>query len=299
MKSPPPEKVKVIIVGDRVVDIAYNLGVVPEAMSVRASLWPMAEELKTAVQILGCPMNVTVKNPRAIPEALKRFDIHRVIIEKSNPFCIYKPEITAESIAAVLKDTEATLEYVDFSEGLESAVRQTAALLDREDRVAFLVETYRNAMDKASAKLPQEKSGKKVLLLNGIFQGSTGRTILRVEAPGGYTDQFLLNVLGFVNCGDVFKPEGGEAEKGYYMVRRQKGGADLSPLVAADPDVIVITGDVFGVQKALAEYGAAHPAVAQLKALQNMEVYALPLYVDSGVLEYPEVLQKWTATLTP
>jgi hypothetical protein len=32
---PALEKIKVIIIGDRLVDIAYNLGVVPEAMSVR------------------------------------------------------------------------------------------------------------------------------------------------------------------------------------------------------------------------------------------------------------------------
>lgn len=299
MKSPPPERAKVIIIGDRVVDIAYNLGVVPEAMSVRASLWPMAQRLKTAVQILGCPQCITVKNPRAVPEALKRFDIHRIIIEKSHPFCIYKPEITAERIAAVLKDTGAAVEYVDFSEGLESAVHQTAALLHREDRVAPLMETYGKAMDKASAKLPQEKSGKKVLILNGVFQGSTGRTILRVEAPGGYTDRFFLDVLGFVNCGDVFKPEGGEAEKGYYMVRRQKGGVDLSPLLTADPDIIVMTGDVAGIQKALGEHCVADPAMAQMKALQSMALYALPLYVDSSVLEYPELLQQWAAALLP
>ena len=49
------EKADVIIIGDRLVDIAYNLGVLPAAMSVRCSLWPLCDTLKTSVQVLGCP----------------------------------------------------------------------------------------------------------------------------------------------------------------------------------------------------------------------------------------------------
>ena len=43
-----PEKADVIIIGDRLVDIAYNLGVLPAAMSVRCSLWPLCDTLKNA-----------------------------------------------------------------------------------------------------------------------------------------------------------------------------------------------------------------------------------------------------------
>jgi len=50
-----PEKIQAIMIGDRLVDVAYNLGVVPEAMSVRCSMWPMCKELSTASQVLGCP----------------------------------------------------------------------------------------------------------------------------------------------------------------------------------------------------------------------------------------------------
>ncbi len=50
-----PEKADVIIIGDRLVDIAYNLGVLPAAMSVRCSLWPLCDTLKNTTQVLGCP----------------------------------------------------------------------------------------------------------------------------------------------------------------------------------------------------------------------------------------------------
>ena len=78
-KAPPPEKVEAIIIGDRVVDIAYNLDVLPVAMSVRGSLWPMADEIKTSSQILGCPMFTTVKKKQTIPKALKKFRPVRLV----------------------------------------------------------------------------------------------------------------------------------------------------------------------------------------------------------------------------
>ncbi len=48
------EQIPVIMVGDRLVDTSYSLGVVPAAMSVHCSMWPMCD-IKSSVQVLGCP----------------------------------------------------------------------------------------------------------------------------------------------------------------------------------------------------------------------------------------------------
>ncbi|MCK5165224.1 MAG: ABC transporter substrate-binding protein [Desulfobacula sp.] len=297
MKSPPPEIIKAIIIGDRVVDIAYNLGVLPEAMSVYGCQWPMAKQLKIASQILGCPNCTMVKKKDTIPNALTKRGIKRVIVEKTDVFCLYRPKIKIENIAVILAGMDVKIEYVDFSQGLESAVRQTAKLLDREAKADKVIEKYKKQLAKVKTKLPKEKSGKKVIIFNGTYQPSTGKSTLRVEAPGGYADRFLLDPLGCVNVGDSFKPADGKANKGHYPVRKKKNGMVLDPMIKANPDIIVMTGDALAVQRTFADYLTANPAFAQVKAIRDMAVYALPVYVDSSVLEYPDILKKWATAL--
>jgi ABC-type Fe3+-hydroxamate transport system substrate-binding protein len=208
------------------------------------------------------------------------------------------PKLKPENIAPLLAGLDVTIEYVDFNQGLEAAVRQTARLLDREAKADTVITKYKKDLAAANAKLPAQKSNKKVIVFNGTYQPSTGKSILRVEAPGGYCDRFLLDPIGCVNAGDTFKPGNGKAAKGHYPVQKRKHGMVLDPLIKANPDIIVMTGDAFAVQKALADYQAANPALAQVKAIRDMAVYALPAYVDSSVLEYPNILRKWAVALT-
>ena len=295
-KVSPPEVADVIIIGDRVVDIAFNLGVMPKAMSVRGAMWPLAKKLKTVSQMLGCPNCVTRKR-HIVSDACKKFDVKRLIIEKSDPYCLYKPKVKPENVVPFMAGQNVAIDYVDFSGGLESAIRRTARLLGKENRANAVIEKYNRALTAALAGLPAEKSGKKVIILYGTYQPSTGKTMLRVEAPGGYADRFLLKKIGCTNAGDAFKPASGKAAKGHYPVRKKKGDMVLDPLIKADPDIIVMTGDAFAVQKALADFRRHHPELGKVKAFGNMALYALPAYIDSSVLEYPGILKKWTAAL--
>ncbi len=297
MKSPPPEKIKAIIIGDRVVDIAYHLGVVPAAMSVRGSMWPMSKQIKTSSQILGCP-NCVIKNENIVPDAIKQFGIKTIIIEKSTPYCIYKPQVKPEKVADLLTGLNVKIEYVDFSQGIESAIRQTAKLVNREAKASALIKKYNKALTGARKNLPLEKSGRTVVIFSGTYQPSTGKAMLRVEAPGGYSDRFLLEPLGYTNIGDSFRRGKAKPAKGHYPVKKTRKGMVLDPLLKANPDVIIVTGDAFAVQKALADYGKSHPQLSEVKAIKNMAVFALPLYVDSGVIEYPAVLKKWKVALS-
>ncbi len=298
MKAPPPTVVDVIIIGDRVVDIAYNLGVLPKAMSVRGGMWPMAKKLKMVSQILGCP-NCISKNKDIVPKACTTFGVKRIIVERSKPYCLYKSKVSPEGF---LKDIDTspdvTIEYVDFSGGLEQAIKRTATLLDRSAKAEEVIAKYKKQLAKAEKGLSQKAAGKKVVIFNGTFQPSSGKSTLRVEAPGGYADTFILSKLGCINAGDAFKPQGGKADKGHYPVKKNKNGMILTPLVTANPDVIVMTGDAFAVERALADAVRTNPEFANIKAIKNMSVYSLPIYIDAGVLEYPGVLRKWTAALT-
>jgi ABC-type Fe3+-hydroxamate transport system substrate-binding protein len=291
MKAPPPERIKAIIIGDRVVDIAYNLGVLPEAMSVRGCLWPLAKQLKTASQILGCPKCIVDKNPTIVPDTAKKRGIKRIIIEKHPNFCIYKPKVKPANVVPLLEGKGLTIEYVDFSQGIESAIRQTARLLNRESMAKPLIARYKKAMAKAKSILPKVRLGKQVLIINGTFQRSTGKSFLRIEATGGYSDQYLLKPLGCINVGDVLKPEDKKVNKGHFPIRK------LDALAKAKPDVIVMTGNSFAVQKALSAAVKKNPALAQVPAIKDLAIYSLPFYADSSVIEYPAILRQWAAAL--
>ncbi len=295
-KKKPLEIVDVIIVGDRVVDISYNLGVLPKAMSVRGSMWSMAPKLKIAGEILGCP-NCLAKNPDILPKACKKYGIKRLIVEKSDPYCLYKANVKPEKVASLMEGTGVTIEYVDFSKGLDAAVHRTAELLGRTDMVEGVLTGYKKKLSSIEQEVTQAQSGKKVLIINGVYQPSSGKSILRIEAPNGYSDIFLLERLGCMNVGDAFQPADSKSTKGHYAVKKTRQGFDLSPLLQAKPDVIVITQDAYAVQKALAVALAANPALKDVPALANLEIYKLPRYVDSSVLEYPVILKKWAAAL--
>ena len=287
-----PEKINVIMIGDRLVDVAYNLGVLPEAMSVRCSMWPMCKQLLNATQVLGCPKCIVDRIPNIVPDTAKKRGIKRIIIEKHPNFCIYKPKVKPANVVPLLKGKGLTIEYVDFSQGLESAIRQTARLLGCQSKADALIERYRKALAKAKSCLPKAGLGKKVVIINGTYQSSTGKSFLRIEAAGGYSDQYLLEPLGCINVGDVLRPPKKKVNKGHFMVRKIDG------LVKAKPDIIVMTGDTFAVQKALSGAMRRNPALAQVPAIKNLDIYNLPFYADSSVIEYPAILRQWTDALS-
>lgn len=287
-----PEKIKVIMVGDRLVDVAFNLGVLPEAMSVRCSLWPMCKRLLNTSQVLGCPKCIVNKNPSIVLNTAKKRGIKRIIIEKHPNFCIYKPKVKPANVVPLLEGQGLTIEYVDFSNGLESAIRQTAKLLGCQSKADALIDRYNKALAKAKKGLPKAGLGKKVVIINGTYQSATGKTFLRVEMPGGYSDSFLLHPLGCVNVGDVLKSENKKVNKGHFSIRK------LDALTIANPDVIVMTGNPFAVQKALAAGVKKTPALANVPAIKNTAIYSLPFYADSSVIEYPAILRQWTDALS-
>ena len=58
-----------------------------------------------------------------------------------------------------------------------------------------------------------------------------------------------------------------------------------------------MTGDALAVQNTLAAAVAKSPALAQVPALKSHAVYSPPGYIDSRVVEYPQILRKWADVL--
>jgi hypothetical protein len=293
MASPAqsPQKIDVIMIGDRLVDVAHGLGVVPAAMSVRCSLWPMCASLQSAVQVLGCPNCMGKKKAAPLLKFAQKHKIRRVWIERSDPFCRYVPNLKLENIAPLIDGKGFEITYIDFSKGMEPAVRQTADLLGCADRANDVLAGYAKEMEKTSEEMAGKQFAKKVVILRGTYQAGTGKTFLQVEAPGGYADRFLLTPMGIENVGGKLYAHGKEPSKGHVSVRKLDG------LVAAAPEAIVMTGDPIAVQKALAEAIRKNPALAEVPAIKAHAVYSLPGYIDSGVIEYPHILRRWADVL--
>ncbi len=71
----------------------------------------------------------------------------------------------------------------------------------------------------------------------------------------------------------------------------------LNTLIAAAPDAIIVTGDGFAVQKALARAVVENPDLAKVPAIKNQAVYNLPGFIQSSLIEYPSILAQWAFVL--
>ena len=284
------EKIKVIMIGDRLIDIAYNLGVVPEAMVARC-FWPAVSKELKSVRSLGCPKSVTIKSKGAVAKFAATTGIKRILIENSKDFSLYMPDANPMKVVPQLEGKGFELGFVNFSDGIESAIEQTGRLLSREAEAEKLIKSYKSRHNKSLKRMPDKKQNKKVLILRGIPVGNTGKFFVQVEAPKGCSDLFLLNPLGCSNVGDLLQSERTKVTKGYFMLK------NMADIAKANPDVIIITGKSFPVQKGLNKALKKDSSLLDIPAVKNHEIYSLPLYIDSSVIEYPHILTLWIAAL--
>ena len=285
------EKINAIILGDRLATVAYHLGVVPEAMVTRC-VWPAATkgELRH-IKKLGCPKRVTLRDKKRVAEFAEQKGIKRILIENTQDFCRSTPDANPMNIIPLLEGRDLKLEIVDFNNGIESAVRAAGKLLNREEEAEAVLTTYTSSLARAKKSLPKGRLEKRVLLLNGIMVGKTGKSFIQVEVADGYSDHFFLDPMGCHNVGNLLVTEGEKISKGYFTLK------NIADIAKANPDIIIVTGQSFPVEKALAKAVKKNPALSQIVALKNHEIYNLPVYVDGSVLDYPYLLTLWTKAL--
>ncbi len=166
-----------------------------------------------------------------------------------------------------------------------------ASLLGKDDKAQTILDNYEKNLTKVMKQIEEKTFSKRVVVLNGIFQDSSGKYFLRVESPGGYADQFLLAVLKSTNVGNEMVPSEKKPSKGHFSIRK------FNSLVAAAPDAIIITGDGFAVQKALNRALIQNPDLASVPAIKDQAVYNLPGFIQSSIFEYPSILARWAFVL--
>ena len=293
----PPETIDALMVGDRLIDVAYHLGVVPRAMSFRCDVWAFGRTMATtASRFVGCPHYIVKKNPRMVPETLRKMKIKRVLIERSPLFDPGKPSRDPMNLlpvleqSGVMEELGVVVEVVDFGTGVEEAILQLGKLLGREAKAAALIEHRRAVQAEAERLLPLPIAGKRVVILEGVYQPGTGKAFVRVELPGGVSDRFLLEPLGLVNAGNGLA--GGEGANGRFRMIRS-----LASLIPTNPDVLVMTGDADAVQRLLVHETRRNQGLGTVNALVSGAVFTLPAYKDSSVTDYPQILKRWAAAL--
>jgi len=277
----PIERRNIVIIGDRVVDIAYNLGVLPAGMSTRCSLWPLCDKIKLMSQPLRCPGCLSQGKRGTLAAFVKANQVKLALVEKSQPFCILMPKANPMDVVEFLQKRGVEVKIVDFSQGVGPAITQTAAILGRPEEGKVLAAKYQKAMHKLAQTMAGHKLGKRVVILHGVYQASTGKSFVQVEAPGGYCDRFILGPMGCSNVGQALVPAGKKPTKGRWTIR------GLKKLAQAKPDAVVIIGNSTAVQKALAKAMASQPELCRVP------VFSLPGYIDSSVIELPAIAGKW------
>lgn len=265
------------MIGDRLVNVAFHLGVVPRAMSIRGDVWPFGRTLaQTSTMILGCPHYIVAKDPEIVPRTLRETGIRRVLIEHTAGFDRLKPfrdpmnAVAMLDESGVLDDLGVSVEIVAFGDGLEPAMRRIGTLLDRTEQAEALIRSHAAALEAAKASLPPAGSDTTVVVLDGVHQDATGKGFVQVELPGGYVDTFLLDPMGLTNAGGAFVEAGVQARHGFAMV------GSLAPLKDIRPDVLALTGDADAIQRKLLAARLRDPAFAEIPAVASGAVFALP-----------------------
>jgi ABC-type Fe3+-hydroxamate transport system substrate-binding protein len=285
--SEDPENINAIVVGDRAFDTVLSLGYMPEAVSVRASQWDKPHSLP--VEILGCPVKTTIKLPELLPDYIEMNGIEWVIIEKNSNFCRLMEKAKPGKMAEILKDVDVRVDVVDFSDGLETGIMETAALFGKEKEGKALYKQYERDLTAAQAGMTDIAPGQKVVALRAVLKKKTGRLFVTAESKGFYLDKEFLEPFGCENVGDLLNDAGNELTKGYFPVM------NLNLLAEAAPDAIVLYGPAKNeLKEKILEIAAVDEDVAAIPAVSNGRIAtSLPYYVGSDIAEYPSILEKW------
>ncbi len=270
------QKRPIVVIGERAVAICLKLKVAPLAWVGRKNLWDDSSQLNAASEFLGCPGRLSGSDGKAMLERIRELAPETVYMGFSS--CLYRPGIKREMLVNKFREAGIEPVMIDFSQGPAPAVRKLAGDLGVVQAGKELIRDYEKRLAAAKKRLAKVPKGIRVAVVSGSFQDTTGKVFTRLEAPGGYSDRFILKPCGAVNvAGDVLS-EGATIDKGHVQMRK------LDKVMAARPDLIAATGDGLAV---MLRASSAFPAV-----------FPLPLYADADPLAYPEILTRWASVLS-
>jgi ABC-type Fe3+-hydroxamate transport system substrate-binding protein len=287
--APALERQPLVVLGDRIATVCHRLGVAPAAWVGRRSLMDNGDVLAAASEPLGCPNAFCGKRQKAALERIRTLSPAKLLV--SPPGCIYRPDLSYEKPLKSLEAEGFAPVFIDFTDGPLPAVRRIATELGRSEQGEILVAAYEKEMARARQRMEAVPRGVRVAVVSGTFQAGTGKSFLRLEAAGGYTDDLILKPMGAVNVAADVLAADAKIGKGHAILRR------LDKVLEARPDVIAATGDALAVSAAIAETLARRPELADAPAVRHGAVHALPFHADADPLGYPEVLMRWAAAL--
>jgi hypothetical protein len=288
---PGNQQIPAIFIGERVVNIAYHLGVMPEVMVTRCD-WPMVSRELATIRTLGCPKRVIVKNKKSVIDAALEMGIKRVIVEKNKHYNQPEPGVNPAKIIPVLKKAGLKVEVVDFDNGIEPAITRLGLLLQRREQAEKVKQDYLKALEKVTSRMANKKTSRDVVVLRGVLVGSRSTPFVQVAGVKGYTDHFFLTPLGCKNVGDRLKNTNTKSKKGFFQL------PSMAKLLEAQPETIIMTGKSFAVQQALIKEINKNPAMLQIPAIKNQRIFSLPDYIDGSVIDYPRILSLWHKALS-
>ncbi len=287
--APALERLSLVVIGDQIASVCYRLGVAPAAWVGRKSLMNNGDVLAAAAEPLGCPG--VFCGPRQAAALKRIIDLRPEKLLATPPACRYRPDLSYEKPLAALKAAGMAPVFIDFNDGPAPAVRQIAAELGRSEQGENLIAAYEKEMARARQRMAALPRGLRVALVSGTFQAQTGKSFLRLEAAGGYTDELILKPMGAVNVAAEVLAADAKISKGHAVLRR------LDKVLEARPDIIAATGDALAVSAAIAETLSRRPELARTPAVRNGAIHALPFYAETDPLACPEVLLRWAAAL--
>lgn len=281
-KTSELKSVHIFMMGNRLIDVAYNLGYIPEVAAAGCSSY-IKKKIEGKSKLMGCPGKLLNKLEKTFDTIAKEKGITRFIVEKNIQSC------TAHKGISDIKTKEAySVETVDFSKGIDSAVSQVAKILDCPEKGEKLLARYNKKLNKVKKQIPEITKGKKVLILSGTYIEQTGKKFLQVETAGNCSDTYFLSQLGCENASGKLITKRTKIKKGMFKIR------DLRDLKKAEPDVIAIVGNSFAVQKSITDLLKKDPElIKKVPAFSNLAVYSLPAYTDKSILDYPLALKQW------
>ncbi|MBI9090088.1 MAG: ABC transporter substrate-binding protein [Desulfobacterium sp.] len=289
--STPMAQKDVVIIGERTVATALRLNILPAAWVGRKTLWEGAGAAKAGAQFLSCPNGFAGPKKTKVKKALEQYKGMPVLLSKAATTCLYKPEITPAVLEKQLNAWDITPVVIDFTKGIDQAVKTLGDYFNCQEKATAELAAYHKQMDRAQTLAAKVRPGIKVAVISGTFQAATGKSFLRLEAPGGYTDTYILKMLKARNLAHAVITPRDKISKGHLTIR------EIDKILAATPDVIVITGDSLAVQVAISRAVAKNPALSNTPALKNQAVFSLPFYSDADPLSYPQVLMEWVTAL--
>ncbi len=281
-----------VFVGDKILDVANTLGVMPKFASARFGQWPNSFSFET--KKLGCPNRVTRKAKDVVPKLIDEQGVKRIVVEKpkkdKGQYCLLVKKVDPMDIIEIVKGKDVEITVIDFSKNDRDGIIATAKYLGKEAEGKALADKYEKEMKAAKESMKSVPKGKNVVVLQGIFQKQKERLFMFAESKGFYTDMIFLEPFGANNVSDMLNVQNRDIMKGSFEVTVK----DLKAMVKANPDIIIVYGNgQKQIKEALAKLAAEDPKFANIPAIKNNKIVSLPYYIGNDIEKGPAIINEW------